>query len=62
MDGRARLPRVGAVVAGTSPSLPWYVVDAADREIPPVSSCLRDLTLGDVSPLTCRSHGYDLLR
>lgn len=50
------------MVAGTSPSLPWYVVDAADREIQPVSSYLRDLTLGDVSPLTCRSYGYDLLR
>ncbi|WP_128376986.1 hypothetical protein [Streptomyces cavernae] len=37
-------------------------MDAADREIQPVSSYLRDLTLGDVSPLTCRSYGYDLLR
>ncbi|WP_327241562.1 hypothetical protein [Streptomyces sp. NBC_01320] len=37
IDGRVRLPRVGAVVAGTTPSLPWLVVDAAGREIEPVS-------------------------
>ncbi|MGW2512134.1 hypothetical protein ACWC0A_22555 [Streptomyces scopuliridis] len=55
-------PRVVAVVAGQTPSLPWLVVDAAGREIEPVSNYLRDLLLGDVSPLTCRSHGFDLLR
>jgi hypothetical protein len=38
------------------------VVDAAGREVEPVSSYLRDLLLGDVSPLTCRSYGHDLLR
>ncbi len=32
------------------------------REVEPVSVYLRDLMLGDVSPLTCRSYGYDLLR
>ncbi|MEU3497571.1 tyrosine-type recombinase/integrase [Kitasatospora cineracea] len=62
MDGRVDLPRVGAVVAGSVPSLPYVVVDAASREIEPVSSYLRDLLLGDVSPLTCRSYGHDLLR
>ncbi|WP_228639341.1 tyrosine-type recombinase/integrase [Microtetraspora sp. AC03309] len=50
------------VVAGTSPSLPWVVVDAAEREVAPVSSYLRDRLLGDVSPLTCRSYAFDLLR
>jgi integrase len=50
------------VVAGPAPSLPWLVVDAADREVAPVSSYLRDRMLGDVSPLTCRSYGFDLLR
>lgn len=62
MDGRADLPRIGAVQEGTSPSLPFVVVDGAEREIEPASWYLRDLQLGDVSPLTCRSYGYDLLR
>lgn len=62
IDGRARLPRVGAVVPGTAPSLPWRVIDAADREIEPVNAYLRDRILGDASPLTCRSYGFDLLR
>ncbi|MFD5887164.1 hypothetical protein ACFWHQ_14445 [Streptomyces sp. NPDC060334] len=38
------------------------MVDAADREIEPVSRYLRDLVLGDASALTGRSYGYDLLR
>ncbi|MEU8310623.1 tyrosine-type recombinase/integrase [Actinomadura sp. NPDC048955] len=62
MDGRVDLPRVGEVLLGSTPSLPYVVVDAADREIEPISRYLRDLLLGDVSPLTCRSYGYDLLR
>ncbi|WP_374330136.1 site-specific integrase [Streptomyces sp. PSKA30] len=62
MDGRADLPRVGAVVEGTAASLPYVVVDGTGREIEPVSRYLRDLLLGDVSPLTCRSYGHDLLR
>lgn len=62
MDGRGRLPSVGAVVKGSRPSLPWFVVDAAGREIEPVSRYLRDLALGDASALTGRSYGYDLLR
>lgn len=62
MDGRADLPRVGAVVTSPVPSLPFVVVDAAGREVEPVSQYLRDLLLGDVSPLTCRSYGHDLLR
>jgi hypothetical protein len=55
MDGRADLPRVGAVVEGATSSLPYVVVDAAGREIDSVSRYLRDLHLGDASPLTCRS-------
>ncbi|WP_338120151.1 tyrosine-type recombinase/integrase [Streptomyces agglomeratus] len=62
IDGRVRLPRVGAVVPGTAPSLPWFVVDAADREVEPASRYLRDRMLGDASPETCRSYAYDLLR
>src|SRR6266542_1817293 len=62
MDGRADLPWVGAVLEGTTLSLPYVVVDAAGREVEPVSRYLRDLHLGDVSTLTCRSYGHDLLR
>jgi hypothetical protein len=62
MDGRADLPRLGAVMQGTAPSLPHVVIDAAGREVEPVSGYLRDLQLSDVSPLTCRSYGHDLLR
>jgi hypothetical protein len=62
MDGRVRLSKIGAVVADTSPSLPWLVVNGAVREVEPVSSYLRDRLLGDVSPLTCRSYAFDLLR
>ncbi|HEY0693469.1 MAG TPA: hypothetical protein VGD71_31070 [Kribbella sp.] len=62
MDGRADLPRVGAVLEGVTPSLPYVVVDAAGREVEPVTRYLRDLLLGDVSSLTCRSYGHDLLR
>ena len=62
IDGRAQLPRIGVVVAGATASLPWLVRDGAGREVEPVSSYLRDRMLGDVSPLTCRSYAYDLLR
>ncbi|WP_329446149.1 hypothetical protein [Streptomyces canus] len=37
MDGRADLPRVGAVLEGTAASLPYVVADGASREIEPVS-------------------------
>lgn len=62
LEGRVRLPQIGEVVAGSSRVLPWFVVDAAGREVEPVANYLRDLTLGDVSPSTCRSYAYDLLR
>ncbi|GHK02271.1 integrase [Streptomyces sp. Y2F8-2] len=62
MDGRVRLTDAGAVVTGPTVSLPWAVVDAAGREVEPVSAYLRDRLLGDVSPLTCRSYAFDLLR
>jgi hypothetical protein len=42
--------------------LPYLVVDGAGHEIEPISMFLQDLMLGDVSPLTCRSYGHDLLR
>ncbi|MFD7778260.1 hypothetical protein [Streptomyces sp. NPDC059753] len=62
MDGRVRLPKSGAVVAGERESLPRVVIDGAGRRIPSVNSYLLDRMLGDVSPLTCRSYGNDLLR
>jgi hypothetical protein len=42
--------------------LPFVVTDAGGQEVEPVSEYLRDLVLGDVSPLTCRSYAFDLLR
>ncbi len=62
IEGRARLPRIGEVVGGPGPGLPWLVRDGAGREVEPVSSYLRDRMLGDISPLTCRSYAHDLLR
>jgi hypothetical protein len=62
MEGRGRLPQVGAVVPGGSEVSPWLVLDSAERKIEPVSRYLRDRMLGEVSPLTCRSYAYDLLR
>lgn len=38
------------------------VVDGSGAELEPVTRYLRDLALGDASPLTSRSYGYDLLR
>lgn len=38
------------------------VLGQADRVVEPVSVFLRDLSLSDVSFLTCRSYGFDLPR
>jgi integrase len=62
MSGRRDLPRIGEVVTGPSAVLPWLVTDALSAEVEPASRYLRDLMLGDVSPLTCRSYAHDLLR
>lgn len=61
-EGRADLPRIGAVVAGPGAWLPFVVVDAGGVEVDAVSSYLRVLMVGDASALTCRSYGHDLLR
>jgi integrase len=50
------------VVKGETPDLPFVVVDGEGAQLEPVSAYLRDLKLGDSSPLTCRSYGFDLLR
>ena len=61
-DGRRSVPAVGAMVKGESPDLPFVVVDGDGAPLEPVVAYLRDLMLGDASPLTCRSYGFDLLR
>ena len=62
MHGRRDVPQIGAVVASSTPLVPYVVVDEADAGVDVVNRYLRDRMLGDVSPLTCRSYGYDLLR
>lgn len=61
-EGRIDLPRTGEVRAGDRASMPYVVVDAGGAEIDAIGRYLRDLALGDVSPLTCRSYAHDLLR
>lgn len=62
MNGLVELPRLGAVVAGPGRLPPFLVVDEHRVPVEPAVGYLRDLALSDVSPLTCRSYGYDLLR
>jgi integrase len=62
MEGRAELPRVGAVVPARGVHPPYVVVNGYDDEIEPATAYLRDLALSDSSPLTIRSYGYGLLR
>lgn len=62
LDGRRPLPRLGAVLAGRSGSLPFVVVDHQGGEVEPFVVFLRDLMLTDMSPLTVRSHANDLSR
>jgi hypothetical protein len=62
MEGLRSVPSVGAVITGQAAQLPFFVVDSYGGEVEPVSACLRDLMLGDASPLTCRSYAFDLLR
>jgi hypothetical protein len=62
MEGRADVPRVGAVVPARRVHPPYIVLNGCDDEIEPVTAYLRDLALHDSSPLTVRSYGYGLLR
>jgi hypothetical protein len=62
MEGRQSVPALGAVVGGLTPDLPFLVVGSDGDHLEPVSAYLRDMRLGDASPLTCRSYGFDLLR
>ena len=62
MEGLESVPVLGAVLAGQGAQLPFFVVNSDGEELREVSAYLRDLMLGDVSPLTCRSYAFDLLR
>ncbi len=62
MEGQVKLGRAGAVTAATGKLPPFVVIDSSGAEIEPVTQYLRDLALSDMSPLTSRSYGYDLLR
>ncbi|MFD5242881.1 tyrosine-type recombinase/integrase [Streptomyces tendae] len=61
-EGRWAVPRLGRVVEVDQAHPPYAVLDAAGDEVEPVLAFLRDLALGDCSPLTCRSYGYGMLR
>lgn len=62
LEGRVSLPRLGDVMETGESRLPYGVVDGDGVPLWYVSAFLRELVLGDASPLTCRSYGYDLLR
>lgn len=62
LEGRVGLVAVGAVRKRSEGLLPYVVVDEQSREIEAFSVFLRDLVLSDMSPLTVRSYGNDLLR
>ncbi|MFD8087087.1 hypothetical protein ACFV4F_35960 [Kitasatospora sp. NPDC059722] len=62
IEGRAELPRVGAVVPAEGAHPPHIVVNGYGEEIEVATAYLRDLALNDCSPLTVRSYDYGLLR
>jgi integrase len=62
LEGRGSVPGVGTVTVGECVQLPFLVMDGDNAELEPVSAYLRDVMLGDASPLTCRSYAFDLLR
>jgi len=62
IEGRVGLLAVGAVRSCAAGLLPFMVVDEDEAEIEAFSLFLRDLVLTDMSPLTVRSYGNDLLR
>lgn len=56
------MPRIGSVVQLDTQHPPYVVVGRDRLPVEPTVPFLRDLSLGDNSPLTCRSYAYDLLR
>ncbi|MFC7387157.1 tyrosine-type recombinase/integrase [Sphaerisporangium rhizosphaerae] len=61
-EGRLSVPATGAVLTDGATPLPFRVVDGDGQEIPAVGAYLRHLGRGNVSPLTCRSYAFGLLR
>ena len=62
MEGGADVTRVGAVVPSGLIHPPVVVVDSDCVEVAPVTGFLRDLAVGDCSPLTGRSYAFGMLR
>lgn len=62
MEGIVDLPWLGSLVPGAGKIPPFVVLDEHGVQIEPIAVYLRDVSLGDASPLTCRSYGFDLLR
>ena len=62
MEGKADLPRTGGVIRAPGSFPPYVVIATDDAEVELVTAYLKDLALSDMSPLTSRSYGYDLLR
>ncbi len=62
MNASTAIPRIGAVIAGPGKLPPFLVVDGLRVQVEPAVTYLRDLALGDASPLTGKSYGHDLLR
>jgi integrase len=56
------LPHVGQVVVTDEAGVPYTITDADGRCVEPVSEFIREISAGDMSPATCRSYAYDLLR
>jgi hypothetical protein len=50
-EGRRSVPAVGAVVKGETSDRPFVVVDGDGGRLEPVVAYLRDLMLGDASPV-----------
>lgn len=62
LEAQIGLLAVGGVRQSTTGLLAYVVVDETGAEIEAFSVFLRDLVLTDMSPLTVRSYGNDLLR
>lgn len=61
-EGRVELPAIGVVRRAEPSALVPYLVLIEESEVEPISAFLTNLVLSDVSPLTVRSYGHDLLR
>ncbi|WP_328844604.1 tyrosine-type recombinase/integrase [Streptomyces sp. NBC_00258] len=62
IEGRVSVPRIGSVVQLRTVHPPYGMLDATGEPFKPVMTYLRQLSLDDNRPLTCRSYAYDLLR